>query len=262
MSNFTLGDKVQVSATLEITGIQTAKSGCVLYQTDHGFSVRERVLEEMQRAAKSSDAEPKPEPAEPIKLYCVQSDIGSFQFEKGKVYEHKNMRIYAENGGSTSYSSKWINDHFVPLVKRPAKVGEWVYITESDYPKFIGTIAVVKKINSDGSYLTVNHKKIVWFANMPDSSENTGFSTSETRYLVLDGYQPEPEEPKYYSGKVVCTRNIYENDSEFFTPGKVYEFKKGVVRSNTGNEYNAGEPIESLEKMTGWCSEFVKFLGE
>lgn len=69
-----------------------------------------------------------PKPAEPIKLYCVRDDRGYCRLEKGKVYEAKDNRVYDDAKRSTAYSQDWLKKYFAPLIQRPAKVGEWVYI--------------------------------------------------------------------------------------------------------------------------------------
>ena len=56
----------------------------------------------------------------------------------------------------------------------------------------------------------------------------------DPEYLVLSGYAPEPEQPKYYSGKVVCIENSHSTD-RFYTVGKVYTFKDGETISDQGS---------------------------
>lgn len=41
---------------------------------------------------------------------------------------------------------------------------------------------------------------------------------------------PEPEKPKYYSGKVVCVASLDED----FTVGKIYTFENGKTKDNDG----------------------------
>lgn len=69
------------------------------------------------------------------------------------------------------------------------------------------------------------------------------------------------DKPKYWFGKVVCVENIAPNDEEFFTPGKVYEVKDGLVYSNWGSPYNEGEPIDNPFEWDTWLSRFVEYRG-
>ena len=102
------------------------------------------------------------------------------------------------------------------------------------------------------------------FINDPTLEYSSGICVNfESNYsYVLDGYHPAPEtepEPKYWNGKVVCV----EEDG-FFTVGKVYEFRDGIIRSNTGNAYNAEEPIKSLDDLNDgtWEPKFIEYKGE
>jgi len=77
-------------------------------------------------------------------------------------------------------------------------------------------------------------------------------------YLLAEDAEAEPE-PKYYNGKVVCV----ETDG-FFTVGKVYEFRDGLIKSDTGNIYNSSEPISSFKDLSDgtWMPKFIEFKGE
>lgn len=54
---------------------------------------------------------------------------------------------------------------------------------------------------------------------------NTGVKLAFERLM-----NPEAEKPKYYTGKVVCV----ESPDGDFTVGKIYSFKNGRTRDNTG----------------------------
>ena len=89
----------------------------------------------------------------------------------------------------------------------------------------------------------------------------------EYNYLVLDGYQPEPEkepEPEYYNGKVVCV----SSGDACFTVGKMYEFVNGEVKDDEGDArpMHADERFKSVEEWNSECgmpiARFIEFKGE
>ncbi len=56
----------------------------------------------------------------------------------------------------------------------------------------------------------------------------------------------EPEKPKYYNGKMVCVnRGVYN----WWTVGKIYEYKDGVVTADDGDKYpkRGAEPYRDAE---------------
>ena len=80
---------------------------------------------------------------EPVRLYCVadmSNCVGTLT--KGKVYEFvSGSGLTYDNGAKsieTSTYERWARDnretssHLVPLVSRPAKVGEWVLLDRDD----------------------------------------------------------------------------------------------------------------------------------
>ena len=67
---------------------------------------------------------------------------------------------------------------------------------------------------------------------------------------------PEPEKPKYYSGKVVCVSAF----SDFFTKGKVYEIKDGVGKCDDGTK-TTHTPVKSFEEFNQkTVSEFIELV--
>lgn len=56
----------------------------------------------------------------------------------------------------------------------------------------------------------------------------------------------DPEKPKYYNGKMVCVENGGFN---WWTVGKIYEYKDGIVISDDGDKYpkNGQEPYRDAE---------------
>jgi hypothetical protein len=132
-------------------------------------------------------AESKPEP---VKLYCVKSYKPGEWFTKGRTYETDcNDEFTADDGyhpgGDEWRGNYWLgNSHWrdclFPLVRRPAKVGEWVYIERftqghSDKAK-VGNIYQVSRVYGDDVLI--------------DVTTGNGFEIGE--FLVLDGYHGDP----------------------------------------------------------------------
>jgi hypothetical protein len=193
MTKFKVGDQVSVSTTLRITGTQQLKTGEMVYNTDHAFSIRESIL-------KNISADIKQDKQEPIKLYCVRDYKSGRFLTKGKVYtvEHKGGKDYLKYDGWTSCFYNFNLDEYknanpdigpclVPLVARPAKVGEWVYVTRRCYSALpCGLYKIEKQYHSDG-----------WGVSGEIKADGDGlWCVSRSEYLVLDGYKPEPEKCK------------------------------------------------------------------
>lgn len=128
---------------------------------------------------------PKAEP-EPIKLYCVKDYMPGEFLTKGKVYELKGTlekgtliyddgwkdrfyRHYADHFGKNGP----LKDYLVPLVKRQAEPGEWVYVLEDNGGRVeAGTIWQMTHSDTSGHLFCVGG----WWVNAGN-------------YLVLDGYK-------------------------------------------------------------------------
>ena len=200
---------------------------------------------------------------EPVKLYCVKDPEVSWvkgSLTKGKVYEFNGHRIKYDCGTSAYFNDleDWKRGDpnyaacLVPLVSRPAQVGEWVYVTHTVYSTDlkVGDIAKVKRVNTAESV----------FISKPDGYHQNGLNFSRHEYLVLDGYKPEPEkaEPEYYSGKVVCAK---ATDIDV-TIGKVYSVENGVFTWDSGTRSNTKAP--TIEQFNNWFigAKFIEFKGE
>ena len=230
--------------------------------------------------AEDAEADPEPEgkptedKREPIKLYCVK-DYGS-TLTGGKTYDFVDGLVKYDGGQKSSWHMnakefcEAVNentgvDSIFPLVKRPAKVGEWVLLDRDDcfHRNKKGDIAEV----IDAPF----HTRDFCFINDPTHEYGGGICVNfESNYsYVLDGYhaeaEPEPEaEPEYFSGKVVCV----SSGDECFIVGKMYEFINGEVKDDEGDSrpMHADERFKSVDE---WNSEygmpiarFIEFKGE
>lgn len=272
---FTIGDKFNFPSEIIITGIQNTTRRGIVYNTNTGLSMSEVELlillpyAEHIEAIKSELSDTEELPAQkPIKLYCVKEPEISWVREsltKGKIYEFDGHRIEYDDGSSAWFTDfktwKHGNPNYaaclVPLVKRPAKVGEWIYVIESpfcdnhgDYRE--GEIYRVEEIHGTEKYVK---KKP---GEHPCSIRDL-YQLLDNEYLVLDGYQPEPE---YYNGKVVCIKA-----GSYHTAGKVYEVKNGVVNCDYDDSgeftYNIITPVKTLEQLNAnGPVQFIEFKGE
>lgn len=206
-----------------------------------------------------ADIEPYTEPEqEPVKLYCVKdSNVPWVKrgLTKGKVYEFDGHRINYNDGKSAYFEDfddwKRLDCNYaaclVPLVKRPAKVGEWIYVDrkEAEEVSFVsdnGNISQVDRVEDDGRIYTKGWRTMHYLRD-------------EDCYLVLDGYQPEPE---YLNMKVVCTKG-----GEYHTAGKVYEVKDGILNDNSGRFNYNGTPVKTLGELSLFIvPQFIEFKGE
>ena len=206
----------------------------------------------------------------PIKLYCVKDyNPGEF-LTKGKVYEiaHDGAKITYDDGWAASLiiasdnfrGEKIVPNYLVPLVKRPAKVGEWVYITHTDYAPEAGARLGVGDVCRVASVAPSGTKHL-------EVSPRYVLSYFDSEYLVLDGYHPEPAkvpEPEYFSGKVICV----SSGDECFTVGKMYEFVNGKIKDDDGDERPVcyDKQFKSVEDWNSECgmpiARFVEFKGE
>lgn len=194
-------------------------------------------------------AEPK---QEPVKLYCTKDYKPGEWVTKGKIYEvDVDGRIKFDDGYSTSFDGmpkpNSITDPLVPLVKREAQAGEWIYAVhkdESDHYEIGQIMQVSRRFYFDGGVCADGEK----------------YQFYDGEYLVLDGYIPEPE---YLNMKVVCVEAAGD-----FTVGKIYEFVDGKVKDNDGNPRphpkDLAVKIRSLEEWNDVYSsaKFIKFKGE
>lgn len=132
---------------------------------------------------------PQDKTAEPVKLYCTKTYNGmAYTLLRGNVYMFINGTMCDADGKPLGVGSFGLymtfddykkrnpdyGDALCPLVKRPAKVGEWVYVTEKNSHRPRKDIYNVVGVGTDNC---------VWF-----ECDGTG-NVTESKYLVLDGYR-------------------------------------------------------------------------
>ena len=121
--------------------------------------------------------------SDPVKLYCIESYRPGEWLTKGKIYElDVDGTIHYDDGYSKRFCDVRKNSSarrdLVPLVRRPARVGEWVYVIDHGTSRY--EEKQIYKVFDTGS------NSCVWFAD--------GYKGNIPRgnYLVLDGYTGDP----------------------------------------------------------------------
>lgn len=110
------------------------------------------------------------------------------------------------------------------------------------------TIGVIKR---NGNTITVHMGDLHGTAKCsPDDQFDlyTGCELALRKALGAEKKEPkEPEKPKYYNGKMVCVEN---GGYSWWTVGKIYEYKDGIVTADDGYEYpgNKYEPYKDAEE--------------
>lgn len=134
-----------------------------------------------------------------MKLYCVKEYKPGEWLTKGKIYEASKSHIRDRwvITFDDGYTDKIFNpktEHFpdmpaivgfnlIPLVSRPAKVGEWVYITTTN-SVFAKQHHIYKVVETEAL--------VIWVDGTHEGTKK--ICCFHEGYLVLGGYKPERKE--------------------------------------------------------------------
>lgn len=127
------------------------------------------------------------------------------------------------------------------------KVDGWKIVPFSEFERE-ETIGVIKR---NGDTITVHMGDLHGMAKCSPDDEfdlYTGCELALRKALGAEKKEPkEPEKPKYYNGKMVCVEN---GGYSWWTVGKIYEYKDGIVTADDGYEYpgNKYEPYKDAEE--------------
>ena len=143
----------------------------------------------------------------------------------------------------------------VPLQK--FGIANGLFLMEEDYEK-ISTNKIL--ITSDGKTTLArlyDGEKVTRSAETKCSPTDTyDFATGAN---LAYGRLMRPAEPKCYNGAVVCIWS----ESEFFTVGKVYTYKDGIVNGDEMPAYNSGDPAKTKDDaLNRERVHFIEFKGE
>lgn len=199
MAKYSVGNIITLRGDVTITGVQITKQGYPVYSTDGGFAIRESDLMRFDEGVSEAyETKPQDKPR-PIKLYCIQ---GYADFlTRGKVYDlGEECEITYDNGfvgGGSDWNttrilgSQKLSSYFIPLVQRPAKVGEWVYVTKVRlrYIDIVsaGQIYQIQKVYHANGFGVRGKRPTL-------SAGDEYWCIGLDEYLVLDGYVPEPQD--------------------------------------------------------------------
>lgn len=196
-TKFDVGQRVTYpvvhTADGNITGIAVSKAGVTRYAIGTKWYTEDDLkLTAEEKALTEPVAESKPEP---VKLYCVKDYRGNLT--RGKIYEVKDGFMRYDDGSKAfmqwmdiaeDIKESWLfkDGYLVPLVRRPAKVGEWVYIVDAD-PAFCNWY--------NGNYKNGDVMRITSLP--PVDRRGSGVMSGKnymvhSEYLVLDGYHGDP----------------------------------------------------------------------
>ncbi len=106
------------------------------------------------------------------------------------------------------------------------------------------TIGVIKR---KGNTITVHMGDLHGTAKCsPDDQFDLYTGCELALRRALGAEKKEPEKPKYYNGKMVCIDN---GGYPWWTVGKIYEYKDGIVTTDDGDKYpkNGQEPYRDAE---------------
>ena len=171
------------------TMVKRAEAKCSPSDT-FDFGVGAELAVKRLMGAKPDIVNPITEPikeSEPVKLYCFKGIDSGLHLTKGKMYEFNGCGVTYDDGfcAETRKSfEQWKNENreyaacLAPLVRRPAKIGEWVYVLDHGTGRY--EEKRIYKVFDTGS------DSCVWFAD--DYKGNI----RKENYLVLSGYTGDP----------------------------------------------------------------------
>ena len=200
---------------------------------------------------------------ETVRLYCVKNktDVGIRDYSRyltvGKIYEFDGNYIKYDTMTSSKFADfeDWKKGDFglasclIPLVRRPAKVGDFVLVTNAKN--------FSKNKYKNGDILEVK-KAIGYNAGIAFGDCGTWEQVTSVEYEVLDGFKPEEKVEEYYNGKVVCT----ESNENWWLAGKPYEVVDGVIYDEAHSPRKNLRSLEALNKRTEYTAKFIPYLGE
>lgn len=147
----------------------------------------------------------------PLSSFALDSSLDGHKIECGYPDKHdKNISHSTE---------KW-----------PTNDG-WKIVPFSEFQRE-ETIGVIKR---NGNTITVHMGDLRGTAKCsPDDQFDLYTGCELALRRALGAEKKEPEKPKYYNGKMVCVDN---GGFSWWTVGKIYEYKDGVVTTDDGDKY-------------------------
>ena len=133
-----------------------------------------------------------------LDVVCVKT---GHDFTRGHTYHYNETMAYDDHRGVFSgvYAVWTLNNpsaatHVVPLVHRPAEVGEWVRVRGTAFcngtcePGDILSVVACSKMVSGDIYVRVKHRYEYCYVNMDRPIPDNAFCFNFHEYDVLEGY--------------------------------------------------------------------------
>lgn len=123
------------------------------------------------------------------------------------------------------------------------KIDGWKTVPFSEFERE-ETIGVIKR---KGNTITVYMGDLHGTAKCSPDDQFDPYTGCELALRrALGAEKKEPEKPKYYNGKMVC---VEKGAFDWWTVGKIYEYKDGVVTADDGDKYpkHGQEPYHDAE---------------
>ena len=159
----------------------------------------------------------------PLSSFALDSSLDGHKIECGYPDKH--------NKNISHSTEKWpTND-------------DWKTVPFSEF-QMEETIGVIKR---NGNTITVHMGDLHGTAKCsPDDQFDLYTGCELALRRALGAEKKEPEKPKYYNGKMVCVEN---GGYPWWTVGKIYEYKDGVVTADDGDKYpkRGEEPYRDAE---------------
>lgn len=172
---------------------------------------------------------------------CSPDD--TFDFETG-------AKIAFDRLTENKLTDKW------RVVNRPAKEGDFICLKKSptnysfnkdgDILKVAKTVATTCMVRDD------EHPRAT---NMRKKADHLWCYLRE-EYEVIEPIDAPEEKPKYYNGKIVCTKCRNKD----YTVGKVYEVVNGKIKDDEGNIRPANKSLKTPYDYNGYVFEFVPLV--
>jgi len=235
MSKFKVGDEVAIAAVVKITGIQNCATGAVTYQTDRGFCIHEVLMDEIALSAKPTDR------------LMGREEPSACKYEKlspsGRCMVGEGVLGLAPSYQCIGEKCKAHRDYKEPA-PQPAprfKVGDRVATTLGN-----GTVLMTAEMSGNGDYLVAIDNYKSGHSGRP-WSERIGVDCArgDCMWFNEKTLSPAPE-PKYYTGKVVCTGYYYGYEWAFRdVVGRILIIENGKCI----NQNLMGQHIESFAQL-------------
>lgn len=174
---------------------------------------------------------------------CFGYADNKIKFKIGKIYEIKHNTLTSEIGHT--YDLNNTNKNVFDFLSKWYKF-EIINLTPKT--KII--------ITTDGKTTTAKlyeDKKIIR-SSEAKCSPNDKFNFMVGAKLAMDRLEKKIEYESYYNGKVVCIQSSFA----WWTKGKIYEVKNGVIYDDDGNRFPKG--MDGYKNVKDIAVPFVDFI--